>query len=40
MVETAKITPVIERTFSLSETAEAMGHVGEGHTRGKVAITV
>jgi len=40
MIESGKITPVIGRTFSLSETAEAMGHVGEGHARGKVAITV
>ena len=40
MIESGQITPVIERTFSLNETAEAMGHVGEGHARGKVVITV
>lgn len=40
LIETGEITPVIDRTYPLTETAEAMGHVGEGHARGKVAITV
>jgi NADPH:quinone reductase-like Zn-dependent oxidoreductase len=40
LIEAGKITPVIGRTYPLSETAEAMGHVGGGHSRGKVAITM
>jgi NADPH:quinone reductase-like Zn-dependent oxidoreductase len=40
LIEAGKITPVIDRTYPLSETPEAIGHVGEGHARGKVAITV
>ncbi len=40
LIEAGKITPVIGRTYLLSETGEAMGHVGEGHARGKAAITV
>ena len=40
LVESGKIAPVIDRTYPLSETAEAVGHVGEGHARGKVVITV
>lgn len=40
LIEAGKITPVIDGTYPLSETAEAMGHVGEGHARGKVVITV
>ncbi len=40
LIEAGKITPVIDRTYPLGETAEAMGHVGEGHARGKVVITV
>jgi len=40
LIEAAKVTPVIDRAYPLSEIAQAMGHVGEGHTRGKVAITV
>ena len=40
LIEAGKITPVIDTVYSLSGTAEAMGHVGEGHARGKVVITV
>jgi NADPH:quinone reductase-like Zn-dependent oxidoreductase len=40
LVESGKVTPVIDRTYPLNETAQAIGHVGEGHARGKVAITV
>lgn len=38
--EAAKLTPVMDRTYPLSETGQAIGHVGGGHSRGKVAITV
>lgn len=40
MIEAGKVTPVMDRAYSLSETAQAIGHVGAGHARGKVAITV
>ncbi|NNC41071.1 MAG: NAD(P)-dependent alcohol dehydrogenase [Acidimicrobiia bacterium] len=40
LIEDGKVTPVIGRTFSLSEAVEAMAHVGSGHARGKVAITI
>jgi NADPH:quinone reductase-like Zn-dependent oxidoreductase len=40
LVEAGEIMPVIDRTYALGETARAIGHVGEGHARGKVAITV
>jgi NADPH:quinone reductase-like Zn-dependent oxidoreductase len=40
LIEAGKVTPVIDRTFSLTETAEAIAHVGAGHARGKTAITV
>jgi NADPH:quinone reductase-like Zn-dependent oxidoreductase len=40
LVETGKITPVIDRTFELSEAAEAVHYVEDGLARGKVAITV
>jgi NADPH:quinone reductase-like Zn-dependent oxidoreductase len=40
LIEAGKITPVIERTYQLSETPQAIAHVGDGHVRGKVAITV
>ena len=40
LVERGTITPVIDRRFALSETAEAVRHVGTGHARGKVAINI
>src|SRR5436190_7645925 len=40
LVQTGKVTPVIDRTYKLSETAEAMRYFEEGHARGKVVITV
>ena len=39
-VEAGKVTPVIDKTYPLSETAEAVGHVGQGHAQGKTVITV
>jgi NADPH:quinone reductase-like Zn-dependent oxidoreductase len=40
LIEARKLTPVIDGTYPLSRTAEAIGHVGEGHARGTVVITV
>ena len=40
LIEAGKVTLVIDRTYPLSETPEAMGYVGKGHVRGKVVITV
>lgn len=40
LIEAGKITPVIDETYPLSETAAAIGHVGAGHARGTVVITV
>jgi len=39
-VEAGKLTSVIDRTYPLGEARLAIGHVGEGHTRGKIVITV
>jgi NADPH:quinone reductase-like Zn-dependent oxidoreductase len=39
LVERGTITPVIDRRFALSETAEAVRHLGAGQMRGKVVIT-
>jgi NADPH:quinone reductase-like Zn-dependent oxidoreductase len=40
LIEAGKVTPVIDKTYPLSEVPEAIGYVGEGHARGKVVITV
>jgi NADPH:quinone reductase-like Zn-dependent oxidoreductase len=38
LVERGTITPIIDRRFALSETAEAVRCLGAGHMRGKVVI--
>ncbi len=40
LIETGKVTPVIDRTYPLSEVPDAIGYVGEGQAKGKVVITV
>jgi len=40
LLETGKIVSVIDRLYPLSETAEALRYLGEGHARGKVIITL
>src|SRR5436305_4477519 len=40
LMQTGKVTPVIDRTYKLSETAEAMRYFEEGHARGKVVLVV
>ncbi len=40
LIESGKITPVIDRTYPLRDTPEALGYVGKGHARGKVVVTV
>ena len=40
LLETGKVTPVIDRTYPLSETAEAMRYLERGHAQGKVVITM
>ncbi len=40
LLEAGQLTPVIDRTYPLSEAAEALRYVGAGHTQGKVVVTV
>jgi len=40
LIEAGKVTPVIDRTYPLSDTPEAFRYLEEGHARGKVVITV
>ena len=39
LMEAGKVTPVIDRCYSLSEVPEAIRYLEEGHARGKVVIT-
>ena len=40
LFETGKVVPVIDRRYPLSEVAEALRYLGEGHVQGKVVITL
>jgi NADPH:quinone reductase-like Zn-dependent oxidoreductase len=40
LLEAGKLTPVIDRTYPLGDVPEAMRQLVEGHTRGKLVITV
>ena len=40
LAESGTISPVIDRRYELSELADALRYLGEGHARGKVVITV
>ncbi|MGB3860960.1 MAG: NAD(P)-dependent alcohol dehydrogenase [Candidatus Aminicenantaceae bacterium] len=40
LFEAGKVAPVIDRSYPLSEVAEALQYLGEGHAKGKVVITL
>ena len=40
LIATAKLEPVIDRRYTLSEVPEALRYLEEGHARGKVVITL
>ena len=40
LLEAGKVVPVIDRCFPLSEAAEALRYLEEGHAPGKVVITM
>ncbi len=40
LIEDGKLTPVVDRTYPLADTAEGLRHIEQGHARGKVVITV
>jgi len=40
LIEAGTVTPVVDRTYPLSETAAAIRYLEQGHAQGKVVITV
>jgi NADPH:quinone reductase-like Zn-dependent oxidoreductase len=40
LIEAGKITPVIDRTFPLSDVPAAIRYLEEGRAQGKVVITM
>jgi NADPH:quinone reductase-like Zn-dependent oxidoreductase len=35
-----KLTPVVEKIYPMSETAEALSYLEEGHARGKIVVAI
>ena len=40
LIEEGRLTPIVDRTYPLSDTAEGLSCVEQGHARGKVVVTV
>lgn len=40
LIETGKVKPIVDRTYPLSEIAEAMRYLGTGHARAKIVVEV
>jgi hypothetical protein len=40
VVETGKARPVIERCYPLRNVADALRHVGEGHSQGQTVVRI
>ena len=40
LMETGELTPLVGRTYPLDQIPEAISYFGEGHSEGKVVITV
>ena len=40
LIEAGKLTPVLDRTYPLADTAEGLRRVEQGHARGKIVVTV
>ena len=40
LIDDGKLTPVVDRTYSLADTAQGLRHAESGHARGKIVITV
>ena len=40
LLEAGTVTPVVDRRYELSEIADALRYLGEGHAQGKIVVTV
>jgi NADPH:quinone reductase-like Zn-dependent oxidoreductase len=39
LLESRKVTPVVDKRYEMSDVADAFRYLGEGHARGKVVLT-
>ena len=39
-METGKVSPVIDRTYKIEQTVDAVRYMEEGHARGKVVVVI
>jgi NADPH:quinone reductase-like Zn-dependent oxidoreductase len=40
LMQSGKVTPVIDRTYKLSDLPDAIRYLEQGHARGKVVVSV
>jgi NADPH:quinone reductase-like Zn-dependent oxidoreductase len=40
LLESGKVSPVVERRYALSEIGDALRYLGEGHAQGKIVVSV
>ena len=40
LLETGQVTPVVERRYELSEIADALRYIGQGHAQGKIVVSL
>src|SRR5438034_1876234 len=40
LIESGKVTPVVDKTYPLSQAPDAIRYMQHGHARGKIVITV
>ncbi len=40
LLESGKVTPVIDRTYPMVDTLDAVSYLAEGHARGKIVVTM
>ena len=40
LLETGKVKPFVEKTYSMTRIADAMRHLGAGHAQGKIVVTM
>jgi NADPH:quinone reductase-like Zn-dependent oxidoreductase len=40
LIEAGQVRPVVERRYELSDLADGLAYMGEGHVQGKIVMTV